>query len=107
MLEARRKLEFVNLDPAGKIVSLDMKSLHANVRVNETIDLASRGLYSSDHAPEKSRPTFKKLMKVAVTNVSFKCIDRCFCQVHGIAMGATLAVTLAIIYMKSFEHQIK
>ena len=39
--------------------------------------------------------------QVVVTN------NRWFCQVDGLAMGASLAVNLANLWMKSFEHQIK
>ena len=106
-LDAQRKIESIKLGPDESIVSLDVKSLYANVLVNEAIEIALRSLCSSDHAPEMSRSTLKTLLKLAVTNVCFKCNDRWFCQVDGVAMGASLAVTLANICMKSFEHQIK
>ena len=106
-LDARRQLGSIKLGPVESIGSLDVKSLYTNVPVNEAIEIALRSLYSSDHAPEISRSTLKALLKLAVTNVWCRCNDRWFCQVDGLAMGASLAVSLVIIWMKSFEHQIK
>ena len=68
-LNALRKLEFIKLRPAESIVSLDMKNLYKNFPINEAITLASRSLYSSEHDTEMSRSTFKKLLKLAVTNL--------------------------------------
>ena len=58
-----------------------------------------RGLYSSNHAPEMSRSTLKKFLNLAVTNIFFIRNDGEFYQVDGLAMGASLAVTLAKIWM--------
>ena len=107
MLDARSKLESIKLGPGESIVSLHAKSLYTNVPVNETIEIALKSLYSSDHAPEMSKSTLKTLLKLAVTNVCLKCNARRFCQVDGSAMGASLAVTLVNIWIKSFEHRIK
>ena len=106
-LDARRKLESIKLGVDESLVSLDVRSLYTFVPVNDAIEIALRSLYSSDHAPEMSRSTLKTLLKLAVTNVCFKNHDRWFCQVNGLAMRASLAVTLANIWMKSFENQIK
>ena len=105
-LDARRKLESIKLQPDKSIVSLDVKSLYINVSVSEAIEIALRSPYSSDHA-ETSRSTLKILFKLAVTNVCFKCNDRRFCQVDGLAIGASIAVTLANNWIKTFEQQIK
>ena len=106
-LDARRQLESIKLGSVESIVSLDVKSLYTNVPVNEAIEIALRSLYSSDHAPEISRSTLKALLKLALTNVWFKCNERWFCQLNGLAMGTSPAVTLVNIWMKSLEHQIK
>ena len=95
------------MGPDECIVSLDVKSLYTNIPVNEAIEIVLRRLYSSDQSLELSRSTSKTLLKLAVTNVCFKCNDRWFCQVDDLTMGASLAVNLANIWMKSFEHQIK
>ena len=102
----RQALHRSLITAAGCIASLDVKSLYTNVPVIEAIEIAL-SLYSSDHAPETSRSALKTLLNLAVTNVCFKCNDRWFCQVDGSPMGASLAVTLANIWRKSFEHPIK
>ena len=45
----------------------------------------------------------KSLLKLAVTNVHFKCNGIWYEQSDGLAMGASLAVILANVWMKSFE----
>ena len=44
----------------------------------------------------------KSLLKLAVTNVHFKCNGICYVQSDGLAMDASLAVVLANVWMKSF-----
>ena len=73
------------------MVSLDEKSQNKNFPVNEAIEIALRSRYSSDHFPEVSRSSLKTLLKLAVTKVCFKCRDRWFCQVDGLAMRTSLA----------------
>ena len=106
-VNVRRKLEFLKLGSDESIVSLNVMSLYKNVPPIEATEIALRSLYSSEHAPEMSRSAFRTILKLAVTNICFKCNDRCFCQVDGLAMGASIAVTLAKIWMKSIEHQNK
>ena len=75
-LDARRKLEFIKLEPDESIVSLNVKGLYTNGPVNEPIEIGLRSLYSSDHAPVMYRLTLKAILKPAVTNVRFKSNDR-------------------------------
>ena len=49
----------------------------------------------------------KSLLKLAVTNVHFKCSGICYVQSDGLAMGASLAVILANVWMKSFEASLQ
>ena len=49
----------------------------------------------------------KRLLELAVTNVHFKCNESWYCQKDGLAMGASLAVVLANLWMKSWEPQLK
>ena len=53
-----------------------------------------------------SRLTLKFFFKLAVTNVCFKCNDKLFCQLDGLALVGSLAVTQANFSMESYEHQI-
>ena len=49
----------------------------------------------------------KSLLKLAVTNVHFKCNGFCYVQSDGLAMGASLAIILANVGMKSFEESLQ
>ena len=49
-LDARRKIESIKLEHDESIVSLDVRSLYTNVSGNEALEIASRSMYSSDHA---------------------------------------------------------
>ena len=72
-LAARRKLESIKFGPDEIIISFDVQSLFANFPVKETIELASalKSLYSSDHAPELSRLTLKKLFEASCDECIF------------------------------------
>ena len=105
--DARRNLESLKLGPDEIIIYLEAKSLYTNVPVNEATEITLRSQYSSEHAPEMSRSTFKAILKPAVTNICFKCKDRLIFQMDGLEMGASFAVALANIWMKSFENQNK
>ena len=90
----------VNLEEDEVIVSLDVKSLYTNVPVLESIELAADILYNSEELPPVDKETFKDLMKMAVTDVYFMCDGRWYIQTDGVAMGSSLAVILANIWMK-------
>ena len=49
----------------------------------------------------------KRLLELAVTNVHRKCNESWYCQRDGLAMGASLAVVSANLWMKSWEPQLK
>ena len=49
----------------------------------------------------------KSLLKLAVKNVNFKCNGIWYVQSDGLAMGASLAVILANVWMKSFEESLQ
>ena len=91
------------MDEDELMVSLDVKSLYTNVPVEEAIEIALKELYPSDEVPEIPRSAMKSLLRLAVTNVHFKCNKMWYTQLDGLAMGASLAVFLADLWMKSFE----
>ena len=105
--EARKALESLALEDDKQIVSLDVISLETNVPVGEAIEKALRELYSSNLAPDIPRSAMKSLLKLAVTNFHFKCDEIWYVQSDGLAMGASLAVTLANVWMKSFEASLQ
>ena len=69
--------------------------------------MALKELYSSDEVPEIPRSAMKSLLRLAVTNVHFKCKKNWYTQSDGLAMGASLAVILANLWMKSFEKPLQ
>ena len=101
--DARAALEATKLDEDKLVVSLDVKCLYINVPVEEAIEIALNELYSSDEVPEIPRSAMKSLLRVIVTNVHFKW----YTQSDGLAMGASLAVILANLWMKSFEKSLQ
>ena len=102
----RRRLEQIALESDETILSRDVKSLYTNVPVHEAIELACEAIYASSNPPEMQQPTFKKLMELAVINVWFMSGSDWYIQRDDIAMGASLAVILANIWLKKFEAQI-
>ena len=101
--DARKALESLTLEDDEQMVSLDVKRLYTIVPVGEAIEIALRGLYSGNLAPDIARSAIKNLLKLAVTNVHFKCNGIWYVQSDGLAMGASLAVILANVWLKSFE----
>ena len=49
----------------------------------------------------------KRLLKMAVSKIYFKCNDSWYVQVGGLAMGAFLAVTLANLWLKEYEFALR
>ena len=54
------------------------------------LEIALRELYSSNLAPDILRSAMKSLLKLAVTNVHFKCNGIWYVQSDGLAMAASL-----------------
>ena len=105
--EAREKIENIALDPDETIISLDVKSLYTNVPLKEAIEIALHKLYSQESTPEIQRATMKRLLNMAVSKVYFKCNDSWYVQVDGLAMGASLAVILANLWLKEYEFALR
>ena len=72
-------------------------------RLRETIEIALKELYSSDEIPENPRLAMKSFLRLAVINVHFKYNKVWYTQSDGLAIGASLAVIFASLWMKSFE----
>ena len=105
-INIKRDLMEVILEEDEVIVSLDVKSLYTNVPVLESIELAADILYNSEELPPVYKEIFKDIIRMAVTDVYFMCDGRWYIQTDGVAMGSSLAVILANIWMKSFEERI-
>ena len=80
-----------------------MKSLYTNVPLKEATDIALRKLYEQDEPPSIVRETMKRLLNMAVSQVHFKCNEAWYAQKDGLAMGASLAVILANLWLKQYE----
>ena len=48
-----------------------------------------------------------RLLELAVKNVHFKCNESWYCQKDGLAMGPSLAVILANLWIKPWQPQLK
>ena len=102
-LDAREILESTNHEPNENSISLDVKSLFTNVPLKEAIDIALRKLYKQYEPPSIARKTMKRLLNMAVSQVHFKCNETWYVQKDGLAMGASLAVILANLWLKQYE----
>ena len=49
----------------------------------------------------------KRLLNMAGSKVYFKCNDSWYVQVDGLAMGASLAVILANLWLKEYEFALR
>ena len=105
--DARASLETANLEVDELIVSLNFKSLYTNVLVGDTIENLLEELYSSNEVPEIRRSALKSLLRLAITNVYFKCNKIWYIQSDGLAMGNSLAVISAILWIKSVEKSLQ
>ena len=77
-----RKLNLLSLTSLEEETAflMDVKRLYTNVSVMEANELACEVLFTSGSWPPRSRPTFKSLMELAVTNVWFMCSSECYIQ---------------------------
>ena len=80
-----------------------MKSLYTNVPLKEAIDIALRKLYEQVEPPSTDRKTMKRLLNMSVSQNHFKCNETWYVQNDGLAMGASLAVFLANLWLKQYE----
>ncbi|XP_063710298.1 uncharacterized protein LOC134838911 [Symsagittifera roscoffensis] len=104
---AREILEKTELDSDESIISSDVKSLYTNFPLKEAVEIALRRLYEQVNPPETSRKTMKKLLNLSVSKVHFKCNDLWYVQKDGLAMGASLAVKLANLWLEEYEPALK
>ena len=102
-LDAREILESTNLEPNENLTSLDRKSLYTKVPLKKAVDIALRKLYEQDEPPSIARKTMKRLLNMAVSQVHSKCNETWYVQKDGLAMGASLVVILANIWLKQYE----
>ena len=104
---AREILEKAVLDSDERLISLDIKSLHTDVPLKQAVKLALSISYEQVNPPETSRKTMKKQLNLAVSKVHFKSNGLWYVQKDGLAMGASLAIILANLWLKEYEPALK
>ena len=104
---SREFLEKTELDSVESIISLNGKSLYTIVPLKEAVGIALRRLYEQVNPPKTSRKTMKKLLNWAVSKLHFKCNGLWYVQKDGSAMGTSLAVILANLWLKEYEPALK
>ena len=102
-LEAREILESIRLEPEENVISLNVKSFCTNVPLKEAIDIAVRKLHEQDKPPSFARKTMKGLFSMAVSQAHFKCNDTWYVQKNGLAMNASLAIILVILWLNKYK----
>ena len=101
--DARTPLEATELDEDELVESLDVQSSCTHEPVVEAIGIALKELYSSDEVPEILMSATRNILRLAKTNVQYKCKKMWYTQSDGLAMGASPALILANLWMKCFE----
>ena len=93
----------MRLEPNQSLISLDVKIFYTYVPLKEAIDIAVRKLYEQDKPPSFAGKTMKGLLSMAVSRAHFKCNETWYVQKDGLAMSASLAVILIILWLKQYE----
>ena len=93
----------LDLEEDEVLISLDVESLFTNVPVHAIIQQAADDLYETDAEKPFTKPTFIKLMEMAVSDVYFMCEGVWYQQTNGVAMGSVLSVMLANLWL--FKHE--
>ena len=78
-----------------------------NVPVEEAIEIVVKELYSSKEVLVIPRSTMKSLLGLAVTNAHLKCNEMWYTPSCGIAVGASLAVFLVNLWIKSCKKSLQ
>ena len=80
-----------------------MKNLYTQAPVKEVISIALRSLNARGDKPEIP---MQRLLELAVTKVHFNCNESWYYQKDGLAIGASLSVISAKLWIKSWELQL-
>ena len=99
-LDAREILESTNLEPNENLISLHVKNLYTNIPLKKAKDVALRKLYEQDEPPSIARKTMKRPLNMKISQVHFKCDETWYVQKDSLAIGASLAVILAKLWLK-------
>ena len=87
------------------LASFDVTSLFTNIPLTETIDIICNTLFSNNSIFHNfDKPTFKKLLSFACSNMYFIFQNKIYQQTDGVAMGTPLGPTLANIFLCHHEQ---
>ena len=83
------------------IFSFDIKPLYTNVPLNETINIILEQAFNNNNDKFKNfiKPQFKKLLELSLLDTYFIFDNMLYKQMNGLAMGQSVAPTLANIFL--------
>jgi hypothetical protein len=88
--------------------SFDVDALYTNVPVKEAIDIAVGNMEKNKtltYTPF-NKLKLKQLLEIAVCNIPFRFLNEYYIQYDGVAMGSTLGLILADIFMSNLENKL-
>ena len=90
-----------NLEPAKTFLcSFDISSLFTNVPLDETIEICADALYRGHlDCPPIPEDTLRELMLIATRGVEFSFNNQMYKQLDCVAMGSSLVLALANIFV--------
>ena len=99
------KLDEFQFSDGDQLVSYDVSSLYTNVPLDESIELISNKIYSSDSLarPPFPKTVFVKLLKFSTSGL-FMYKNSLFRQVDGVAMGSPLGPSIANFFLGHLEE---
>ena len=98
--------EICQEDSNLNMASLAVSSLFTNIPLDENIDICIGNLYNGNkNSPNMPKNDFRNFLNIATKESSFKCNNKYYNKVDGVAMGSPLGPVLANIFMCSFESK--
>ena len=97
--------EVLDFDTSCFMASFDIKSLFTSMPLRETLNLCLQNLCRNQaHVKDLTKSSFYKLLKITMFESIFIFDGKFYEQCDGVAMGSTLASTLANVFMRHFEN---
>ena len=87
------------------LITIDVKSLYTNIPNQEGINASIKHLDKYD-TKGVNKEMMETMLKLILKNNYFEFNDKYYLQTHGTAMGTTMAVSYANIFMATLEEEI-
>ena len=87
------------------LITIDVKSLYTNIPNHEGIDASTKHLNNHDTTGVNIQ-MIRSMLELILENNYFEFNDKYYLQTHGTAMGTTMAVSYANIFMAALEEEI-